>query len=490
MPDIQAITDSIKDVIRRREALENERSELHGRYLANGLSAGEQERMERLDRGLNRLAAEREELNLQWQAALQTGKRDGTITTNRGDNSDLFETGSVRGGPWADLPDEDAVIRRDLSTSEARSRALSAVELVPGASDATREAMTRALEEDDDGLGTLARWALISTDPDYVKAFGQVLAGNANYLTDAERVAMRRANSYAQRAMSLTDAAGGVLVPLQLDPAVTLTSDGAYGEVAGIARNVIATGDVWNGVSSAGITAEWLAEATEAADAAPSFAQPSISIHKSSAFVPISLEAAMDEENVAAEVGKLLADAARTLESEAFVTGTGSGQPFGIVTRISADTDDDLIITSTTTDTFGLVDVFALADAVPPRFRGKATWLMNPSIASSIRQFDSAGGSALWTQLQAGNPGEMLGSPVAYTAFMDGSVNASTENFILVCGDFDNYVVARRVPFTIEYIPHLFGSNQRPTGQRGWFGYSRVGADWVNQEGFRILNVT
>jgi predicted phage gp36 major capsid-like protein len=36
---------------------------------------------------------------------------------------------------------------------------------------------------------------------------------------------------------------------------------------------------------------------------------------------------------------------------------------------------------------------------------------------------------------------------------------------------------------------HLF-SNNRPSGQRGWFARYRTGADSVNDGAFRILDIT
>ncbi|PWG74840.1 phage major capsid protein, partial [Enterococcus hirae] len=90
-----------------------------------------------------------------------------------------------------------------------------------------------------------------------------------------------------ERAMSLTDNAGGYLVPFQLDPTVIITSDGSTNPVRQIARKVVATGDTWNGVSSAAVSWSWDAEAAEVSDDATTFAQPSIPIYKAAGFVPI-----------------------------------------------------------------------------------------------------------------------------------------------------------------------------------------------------------
>jgi HK97 family phage major capsid protein len=73
---------------------------------------------------------------------------------------------------------------------------------------------------------------------------------------------------------------------------------------------------------------------------------------------------------------------------------------------------------------------------------------------------------------------------------MDGTITALADNLIAIFGDFSNYVIADRIGMTVEFIPQLFGSNGRPTGQKGWFAYARHGADSVNDAAFRVLNVT
>ena len=71
----------------------------------------------------------------------------------------------------------------------------------------------------------------------------------------------------------------------------------------------------------------------------------------------------------------------------------------------------------------------------------------------------------------------------------DINTGATEDNHILVVGNFANYYIVDRIGMTVEYIPHLFGANNRPTGQRGWYAYCRVGADSVNDGAFRVLNV-
>jgi HK97 family phage major capsid protein len=288
--------------------------------------------------------------------------------------------------------------------------------------------------------------------------------------------------------MSLTDAAGGYLVPFQLDPTVILTSNGSRNDIRQVARTVVATGDVWNGVSAGAVSWSWDAEAAEVSDDTPTFAQPTIPVYTARGFVPISIEAMADADNVTAEVGTLLAEGKDELEAAAFITGTGSGQPTGIVTALTGTASE---INAAADDTFALADVYTIQGALPARYRANATWLANNSIYNLVRRFDTNGGAALWERLGADRPGMLLGRPAIEAEGMDGTVTTSgaVSNFILVFGDFRNYVIADRIGTTVEFIPHLFGTNRRPTGQRGWFAYTRMGADSVNDAAFRLLDV-
>ena len=206
--------------------------------------------------------------------------------------------------------------------------------------------------------------------------------------------------------------------------------------------------------------------------------------------MPITIEALADEQNVAQEVGRLLAMGRETLEAVALITGSGEGQPTGIVTALSAAPGSS-VVNSKTTDTFAISDVYALHGSLPARYRPNAQWLGNNLTYNMIRQFDVYGGAGLWTTLGNGTPPNLMGYPNLEAEAMDGTINAGQENYNLIFGDWENYVIADRLGIRAEFIAHLFGTaNNRPTGQRGWYAYYRVGADNVNDAAFRMLDVT
>ncbi|WP_322769663.1 phage major capsid protein [Frankia sp. Cr1] len=368
--------------------------------------------------------------------------------------------------------------------SELRARALTAIERMPGATQARREAATRMVEEFDpiEGptAGALSRHVLLASDPDYFRAFSKAARGPALSFTEDERRAV-------ERAMSLTDAAGGYLVPFQLDPTLILISDGTANPIRAISRTVVATGDVWNGVSSTNAQWSWDAEAAEVSDDTTTFGQPLVPVYKAAGFIPISIEALADEQNVTTAISDVLAAGKEDLEAAGFTTGSGSGQPTGIVTALTGGSS---VVTSTTTDTFAVGDVYKTETALPARHRRRGQWAANKAIYQSIRQFGTSDGHALWERIGNGQPPELLGYPAHEASDMDGTISATVDNLIMVLGDWQNYVIADRLGMTIEFISHLFGSNRRPTGQRGFYAYYRVGADSVNDAAFRMLNVT
>lgn len=365
--------------------------------------------------------------------------------------------------------------------AELRARALSAIEQMPGTTDKRRKVMTEMVETSDGPKGFISQ-RILASSPAYLSFWAKRLRYGAEaVLTPEEQGAVLRA-------MSLTDTEGGFLVPFQLDPAVIITADGSLNQIRQVARVVQATGDVWNGVSSGAVSFSWDAEESEASDDATTFAQPAITIFKAVGFVPISIEALQDEQNVTAEIGRLLAFGKDVHDAAAFALGVGTTEPIGIVTALAGTAS---VVTSVTTDVFAIADLYATKSGLPARYRPNASWLANDAIYDLIRQFDTAGGAGFWENIGGDRPNELLGKLALEAEDMDGVINATATNNILVFGDFRDYVIADRVGMTVETIPHLFATpNNRPSGQRGFYAYYRVGADSVNDGAFSMLDVT
>ncbi len=260
--------------------------------------------------------------------------------------------------------------------------------------------------------------------------------------SDDERQAMGdvMSNTLARAAFSeASGAAGAYALPLQLDPSIILTNSGVVGPHRQLARTVIGTSNVWEGVSSAGVTSAWVAEGGVVGDNTPTLAQIAITPYKQASWAFGSFEV-MDDTELAAQMPTLFADGKTRLENTAFTTGTGSAQPFGCVTRAASDAS---------------AGVVSIMDAARQLIKGTG---MTESIVDD-----------------SGDVPRMLGIPFYEASAMSG---AGTSNKVLLLGDFSQMIIVDRIPSVTLAEPLVKDqATQRPTGQRGWLQYSRVGSD-------------
>jgi HK97 family phage major capsid protein len=439
-----------------------------------------------------RLRVTREELRSSAMDALQRGQVEGqgsragrpAMALGDYDADPILEPDSIEAkrfrNPW-DLSEVRTFGRSpDQVGHELRARALSAIEKMPGASDKIRAAATSIIESWDDKRSTLSQMVLVTSSPEYMRAWTKVISGRDHALSAEERAIL-------DRAMSLTDADGGYMVPFQLDPTVIITSAGTASGIRAIARQVVATGDVWHGVSAAAGSWSWDQEGEQASDDSPTVGQPEIPNYKGAGFIPASIESLQDMANGTAEIARILAFGKMTLEGSAFAVGTGVNQPTGIVTALTGTSS---VVTSTTTDTFAAADVYKVEGELPERHQDGSSWLAHRKIYNLVRQFDTQGGAQLWERIGNGLPPELMGQGAYRNEAMDSAINAGAENYLMVYGDFSNFVITDRIGMAVELIQHLFGANGRPTGERGFYAYYRTGADSVLDDSFRMLNVT
>jgi HK97 family phage major capsid protein len=367
--------------------------------------------------------------------------------------------------------------------AELRERAMRAIETGPHMTAEHREAAERVIASDD-RQGSKARWILEHGSAAYHEAFQDYLANPHAGPTQG------RAD---RAALSLTGANGGYLVPFTLDPTIILTNDGATNPFRDIATIKTITTDDWNGVTSAGVTAEWIAEATEVADGSPTFAQPSITVHKADAYIQASMEVVADS-GISGDITMLIADAKGRLEAAAFATGSGSGQPYGIVTELNLVTASRVAGSSGAAGAadFVLADVYALVNALPPRHRPGSAWLSEQSIQNRIRRFgegSNGSNSAFWADLNVDTPPLLLGRPVYESSAMDSTIVSGSNDNVLILGAFKNYYIVDRMGLELQFNPMVLGSNRRPTGEVAWVAFWRVGARAVDPNAFRMLRV-
>jgi HK97 family phage major capsid protein len=469
--EMEALRAEIKVITDNEEAADDEVA--RGDSLLEEFKAKEIERQKALKR-----EADVEEV---MRAALNPGNREEGATT-------------VRRGPEVkrtrDAFEEDAELQQ-LARSASRpedvnfeaepiiERARHAVDQAPRwVPDKAKERLHELLEyEDDRNTPLIARHILLTGSPEYRKQFQEYTRAMGRYVPELLRTAM-----------SLTAGNGGVLVPHYLDPTIILTNAGVYG---GTIRSLSTVKTIavkqWEGVTSAGVSAEWTAEATAAADASPTFVQPTIVAKKADAWLTGSYEV-LEDTGFSNDLARLLGDAKARLEEAAFATAnTGATIPRGVVAAVAAVTAS--IVTSATTGAFVVGDVYRVSDSVNPRQEQNLGWLAHKAIYSKVRQFDTSGGGGFWANLQVGQPPILLGAPAMKSAAMTSVVGNATN--ILLAGDFSQYYIVDRIGMSVIYDPLVktTASGAAPTGQAGWYAHWRVGADVVNADAFRLLQL-
>ena len=335
----------------------------------------------------------------------------------------------------------------------------------------------------------IARRILVTENPEYREAWMRLVTdpSAAMALTDEERQAIRAWNEY-RAASEGTTTAGGFGIPVFIDPSIILTAQGSGNPFLTLAKQVTINTNIWKGVSSAGVSWAFQSEGVAVTDNAPTLAQPTVQVYMARGFIPYSIEVGQDYPGFADEMQTLLSAGYDELLITKFTAGSGVGEPNGLITQLSANTN--VRVALVTGGTLGQADPYAVWKALPQRFRRNASWLMNVGVNNAIRQLGTANVfHAYSVNLPAEWADMLFGHQVYESPYMNDvttSTSATTE--LAVVGDFSNYVIARRGGMSVELVPTLFDvTNNRPTGQRGWFAYARIGGNSVNDLGFRLL---
>lgn len=381
----------------------------------------------------------------------------------------------VKKDPYDNL---ELVRRGHFDPADVIERARYAVDQAPSHLDDAGKAHIEKLLtviSDDEGKQApgIARHMLITGSPRYHEEF-------------REYMRTKHAGELLRAAMSLTDANGGFLVPFTLDPSIILTNAGVVDPIRMISRNIQIVTDAWHGVSSAGVSAAWTAEAAEASDGTPTFSQPTIVPKRADAWVQGSYEVLSDS-GFASQLGRLLADAKANLEGAAFATGNvGATRPRGVVSGVAAVTTR--IVASATTNAFVVGDVYNLKGRLRARDKAQAVFLANDSVYDKIRQFDTSGGGGFWTDLNGDTPARLLGKKTYEASSMESAI--TTAGLVLLAGNFEQYAIVDRIGMSVRHQDMVMGiTNNRPTGESGWFAMWRVGADVTDSGAFAVLQL-
>lgn len=336
-----------------------------------------------------------------------------------------------------------------------------------------------------------ARRIIVTENPAYKRAFMKLTTDPAGAvkLDDEERNAILAYEQYKEgiRAQSETTTQGGYALPVFIDPSVILTDQELDNPFLRTASVVDVNTNAWKGVSAAGVSWSFDAEAAEVSDDAITLAQPSVTVYMARGFIPFSIEVSQDWPGFQSEMARLLAAGYDDLLLSKFTSGNGTSEPNGILTALTAQTTTETTVT--TDGAFGQEDVYKVWKALSQKYRRRASWQMSVGVMNKIRQFGtSTNFHAFTVNLTEGAIDQLFYKPVYENAYMPDFTGTTGAANIAVVGDFSAYKIARRQGMEVELVPQLFHtSNNRPSGQRGWFAYARIGGNVVNNSAFQIL---
>lgn len=349
----------------------------------------------------------------------------------------------------------------------------------------TKLLRTRNGDTDGDLIGRLL---LATENPHYRTAFQKVSASATPAFTAEEGRAIEQVK-LIKRAMSIgVDASGGFAVPVLIDPTIILTAQESPNDILRLARVETITNDEWRGLSSAGVSWQFSAEGAATTDNSPTIAQPTVVTKRADGFIPFSIEVGMDWPGFAEQMSGLLAEGYDELLAQKLTLSTANNnEPWGLIGRLASVTTWKVELA--TASVIAGADIYRVWAQLPVKWRRKSNcaWMSSTGVQNAIRQLGTVDPNFTVNITEEAIP-RLFGREYPMNDFMSDVTVGTGVQPLVVVGDFRQYLVAQRAGMTVEFLPMLFDvTNNRPTGQRGWFAWARIGGDAIVPGAFRLL---
>ena len=268
------------------------------------------------------------------------------------------------------------------------------------------------------------------------------------------------------------DADGGYLVPEEYDSRLIRVLEGEN-IMRKLGHKITTSGDHKINIASTEPAAAWIEECGALQFSDAKFAQILLDAHKLHVAIKVTEELLYDnafnlENYIIEEFGKALSNA----EEDAFLNGTGAGQPLGLFAATGGGTVYKTV-TKLTAD-----DIMNLVYALKRPYRKNSAFIMNDQIIATIRTFKDGNGAYMWQpSYQAGEPDKLLGYPVYTSPF-------APEDAISF-GDYSYYNIGDRGTRSFKQLTELFAGN----GMIGFVAKERVDGKLILPEAVQILKI-
>lgn len=269
------------------------------------------------------------------------------------------------------------------------------------------------------------------------------------------------------------DADGGYLVPEEYDRRLiqTLSEENIMRHLGHV---ITTSGEHKINIAATKPAAAWIEEGGALQFSDATFAQILLDAHKLHVAIKVTEELLYDsafnlESYIIEQFGKALANA----EEDAFLNGTGVGQPLGLFAEVGGGH-----VAGTLSAALKADDVLGLIYELKRPYRKNASFIMNDKTVAQIRKFKDNNGAYLWQpSYQAGEPDRILGYSVHTSEYVP-------ENAIAF-GDYSYYNIGDRGTRSFKQLTELFAGN----GMIGYVAKERVDGKLILPEAVQILKL-
>ena len=269
------------------------------------------------------------------------------------------------------------------------------------------------------------------------------------------------------------DADGGYLVPDEYDHRLVdvLTEENIMRKLG---HKITTSGEHKINIAATKPAAAWIEEGGALSFGDATFDQILLDAHKLHVAIKVTEELLYDnafnlESYIIDMFGKALANA----EEDAFLNGSGVGQPLGLFAATGGGT------AAISTASIAADDVIKLVYALKRPYRKNAKFIMNDQTIASIRQLKDNNGAYMWQpSLIAGEPDKLLGYDVYTSPFCPAEK--------IAFGDYSYYNIGDRGTRSFKQLTELFAGN----GMIGYVAKERVDGKLILSEAVQILTIT
>lgn len=291
-----------------------------------------------------------------------------------------------------------------------------------------------------------------------------------NGMLTALRTNFRQVSDILQEGV---DADGGYLVPEEYDSRLidTLEEENIMRKLG---RVITTSGEHKINIAATKPAAVWIEEGGALSFGDATFSQILLDAHKLHVAIKVTEELLYDnafglESYIIDQFGKALANA----EEDAFLNGTGVGQPLGLFAKTGGGTTAETLTAALKAD-----DILNLIYALKRPYRKNASFIINDKNLAAIRKLKDNNGAYMWQpSYQAGEPDKILGYTVHTSAY-------APEDAIAF-GDYSYYNIGDRGTRSFKQLTELFAGN----GMIGYVAKERVDGKLILPEAVQILRL-